>query len=71
LAGVDFEKLGLPNHPDRSYAANSETVQHTIYAGLVAPTALLGGLMFLIHRAQSRTKQELLEQERQRQDDEV
>ncbi len=50
LAGVPFEKLDLPNIPERSFASISETIQHTVYKGMVAPLALLGGLMFVSHR---------------------
>ncbi len=46
LSGVPFEKLGLPTLPERSYAAVSETIQHTLYKGLFAPIVVLGGLMF-------------------------
>lgn len=50
LAAVPYENLGLPDLPERSFAARSETVQHTIYAGMVAPLALLGGLAFVVRR---------------------
>ena len=50
LAAVPYEHLGLPDLPERSFAARSETVQHSIYAGMVAPLALLGGLAFVVRR---------------------
>lgn len=50
LAGVPFGKLDLPDMPERSYASISETIQHTVYKGLIAPLALLGGLMFISRR---------------------
>ena len=50
LAGVPFEDLDLPNIPERSFASLSETIQHTVYKGMVAPLALLGGLMFVSRR---------------------
>ena len=50
VAAVPFEKLGLPILPERAFAATSETVQHTVYKGFVAPLALLGGLTWLVHR---------------------
>ena len=50
LAGVPFEKLDLPLLPERSFAAASETIQHTVYKGMLAPLALLGGLMFVVGR---------------------
>ena len=40
LSAVDFEKLGLPNLPEYSYAAKSEKIQHTIYKGMIAPIAI-------------------------------
>lgn len=51
LAGVPFEKLGLPTLPANSYAAVSEGFQDTVYQGMLAPLALLGGLMLLAHRS--------------------
>ncbi len=50
LAGVPFDKLDLPIIPERSFASISETIQHTVYKGMVAPLALLGGLMFVSRR---------------------
>ena len=50
LAGVPFEALDLPVLPERSYAAVSETIQHTVYKGMLAPLALLGGLMVVSYR---------------------
>ncbi|HET8746501.1 MAG TPA: hydrogenase 2 operon protein HybA [Ramlibacter sp.] len=44
LSAVDFEKLGMPSLPERSTAATSETIQHTLYGGLVLPLLALGGL---------------------------
>jgi len=40
----------LPIIPERSFASISETIQHTVYKGMVAPLALLGGLMFVSRR---------------------
>ena len=50
LAGVPFGDLDLPILPERSYASISETIQGTVYKGMVAPLALLGGLMFVTRR---------------------
>lgn len=50
LAGVPFDKLGYPDLPDRSFASQSETLQHTIYYGLVAPIGFLGGLAWMAKR---------------------
>ncbi|MDH4002085.1 MAG: hydrogenase 2 operon protein HybA [Xanthomonadales bacterium] len=50
LAGVPFGKLDLPEIAERSFASVSETIQHTVYKGLIAPLALLGGLMFISRR---------------------
>ncbi|MBK8509849.1 MAG: hydrogenase 2 operon protein HybA [Candidatus Competibacteraceae bacterium] len=51
LTGVPHEKLGLPALPDHSSAAVTEGVQHTIYKGMIAPIALLGGLVMLARRS--------------------
>jgi Fe-S-cluster-containing dehydrogenase component len=48
LAGVPFAKLGMPDLPERSFAARSETVQHSIYAGMVAPALGVIALMAII-----------------------
>jgi Fe-S-cluster-containing dehydrogenase component len=50
MAGVPFEKLGLPALGDDSRARLSETIQHTVYHGMMAPTLLLGGLVYAAYR---------------------
>jgi Fe-S-cluster-containing dehydrogenase component len=50
LAAVPFEKLGMPTLPDRSYASRSETLQHTLYGGLIMPLAFLGVLTYAAKR---------------------
>jgi len=50
LAGIPFEKLGLPALEERSDAQRSETIQHTIYKGMIAPIVLLGGLIYVVHK---------------------
>ncbi len=43
---VSFEKLGLPDVPEDPIPETSETVQHTLYKGFVAPAALFGLFTF-------------------------
>ncbi|MBA3904034.1 MAG: hydrogenase 2 protein HybA [Rhodocyclaceae bacterium] len=50
LSGVPFEKLGYPDLPPRSDARASETLQHTLYGGLIAPLAFLGVLSYVAKR---------------------
>lgn len=50
LSAVPFDKLGMPTLPERSYAATSETMQHTLYGGLLAPLAFLGVLTYVAKR---------------------
>ena len=50
LSAVPFEKLGLPALLDRSFASVSETIQHTLYKGLIGPAVLLAGLAFAAFR---------------------
>ncbi|GAB3547516.1 hydrogenase 2 operon protein HybA [Noviherbaspirillum agri] len=50
LSGVPFEKLGMPTLPERSFAANSETVMHTVYKGMALPITFLGVLGFIARR---------------------
>lgn len=51
LAGVPFEKLGLPAFSDKSDAVLSETIQHTLYKGMIAPGVVLAGLLFAAYRS--------------------
>ena len=50
LSGVPFELLDKPELPDRSPAATSETIQHGIYYGLLAPMGFLGVLVAAARR---------------------
>jgi Fe-S-cluster-containing dehydrogenase component len=50
LSGVPFEKVGMPALPPYSSAATSETIQHTLYGGLLMPVAVLGALSWVAHR---------------------
>ncbi|RDE19821.1 hydrogenase 2 operon protein HybA [Motiliproteus coralliicola] len=50
LAGNRFEDLGMPDIPELSYAAVSETVQHSIYSNFLAPATVLGGLLYMARR---------------------
>ena len=51
LAGVPFEKLGLPALDEESDARRTETIQHTLYKGMIAPIVFLGGLLYVVHRS--------------------
>jgi Fe-S-cluster-containing dehydrogenase component len=50
LSGVPFELLDKPPLPDVAPARKSETLQHAIYSGLIAPLAFLGTLGILAWR---------------------
>ena len=50
LSAVPFAKVGMPDLPPRSSAATSETIQHTLYGGLIMPFAVLGALTFVARR---------------------
>lgn len=50
LSAVDFEKVGMPRLPPRSSAATSETIQHTLYGGLLMPFAVLGAMTYVARR---------------------
>ncbi|GAB4354915.1 MAG: hydrogenase 2 operon protein HybA [Gammaproteobacteria bacterium] len=54
IAGVPYQKLGLPELPERSYASRSEGVQHTLYNKGILPGAILAGLVYAAHRASKR-----------------
>jgi hypothetical protein len=47
---VTFEKVGMPNLPPYSSAATSETIQHSLYGGLLMPIAVLGALTWVAKR---------------------
>ena len=44
LAGVPFDKLGMPELPNEAPGRETETIQHTLYQGLIAPILLFAGL---------------------------
>jgi len=50
ISAVPFHELGLPRLPEKSAAGKSETLQHTVYKGLIAPGALLAGLLVAAYR---------------------
>ncbi len=50
LAGVPFEKLGLPKLPKEAPASFSERIHHTIYKGFIAPVALYAALFCVAAR---------------------
>ncbi len=57
LAGVPFQKLGLPELPPESVASHSETLMHTLYKGMIGPYFLLAGLVYLVFK--NTTKKDL------------
>lgn len=50
LSPVSFQALGLPALGTEPAPALSETVQHGIYQGFIAPVALFGALSFVVWR---------------------
>jgi Fe-S-cluster-containing dehydrogenase component len=44
LSAVSFDKLGMRELPERSFASVSETMQHSLYGYLITPLVVLGGL---------------------------
>lgn len=50
LSGVPFELLDKPTLPDISPASQSETIQHGLYYGLIAPATFLGILVAAARR---------------------
>ena len=47
LSAVAFDKVGMPNLPPNAAAASSETIQHSLYGGLIMPLVVLGALSFI------------------------
>jgi Fe-S-cluster-containing dehydrogenase component len=58
LAAVPFDKLGLPDLPERSAASRSETVQHAVYSGFLAPSLLLLFLLYITNKTVRRAQEE-------------
>jgi Fe-S-cluster-containing dehydrogenase component len=50
LSAVNFQKVGLPDLPPKSSAATSETIQHSLYGGMIMPFAVLAGLTWIARR---------------------
>jgi hypothetical protein len=40
----------MPDLEEAPSAAKSETIQHTLYKGMIAPIVFLGGLVYLVHK---------------------
>ena len=57
-AAVPFSKLGLPSLPDYSQASASESIQHTLYQGLIAPIVIYAGLAAIAFKNRSGDKEE-------------
>jgi Fe-S-cluster-containing dehydrogenase component len=47
LSAVNFAKVGMPDLPPNSSASTSETIQHSLYGGLMLPVVVLGALSFI------------------------
>lgn len=58
LSGVPFDRIGMPDLPERSFAADSETVQHTLYKGMVGPAVILAGLVAVVRRNKKKQDEE-------------
>ena len=54
LSAVPFDRLGLPDIGEDAAPALSETIQHGIYKGFVAPVALYGILAGVMWRNRRR-----------------
>ncbi|HSL92208.1 MAG TPA: hydrogenase 2 operon protein HybA [Candidatus Limnocylindrales bacterium] len=49
-AGIPFGKLGLPDLGDQPVPELSESLQHAVYQGFIAPAVLYGALGLVIYR---------------------
>jgi len=58
LAGVDFEKLGLPELGNDGVGVQARAIQHGIYRGFIAPVALYGILGAVLWRNRRADKKE-------------
>jgi Fe-S-cluster-containing dehydrogenase component len=57
-AGIPFEKLGLPDIGNQPLPELSETLQHAVYQGFVAPIVIYGALGLVIYRNRKRQSSE-------------
>jgi Fe-S-cluster-containing dehydrogenase component len=62
-AGVEFEQLGLPRLPERSYASFSESVSHAPYLHGATPIVLYAGLSWVIRRNKRKQEEAAREEE--------
>jgi hypothetical protein len=62
-AGIPFEKLGLPELGDQPVPELSESLQHAVYQGFIAPAVLYGALGLVIYRNRKRPSEEEEEEE--------
>jgi len=56
--GVPFEKLGLPDIGPEPAPELSESIQHGIYYGMIAPVVLFGAALLAVGKNRSRTDEE-------------
>lgn len=59
LSGVPFANLGYPDLPDRSFASQSETIQHSLYSYMALPLAAFAGLAFAARKSIGHAADEL------------
>ena len=57
-AGIPFEKLGLPDLGDEPVPELTESLQHAVYQGFIAPAVLYGILGIAVYRSWRRERQE-------------
>jgi hypothetical protein len=57
-AGIPFEKLGLPDLGDDPVPELTESLQHAVYQGFIAPAVLYGILGIAVYRSWRRERQE-------------
>ena len=50
LSAVTFAKVGMPDLKPEAAAAASETIQHTLYGGLIMPFVVLGAMTYVAKR---------------------
>jgi len=50
MAGVPFDKLGLPDLPDQSFVRLADAIQYAIYKGMAYPLVVLGALIYMIRK---------------------
>lgn len=58
MAGVPFDKLGLPDLPEESFVRLADGIQYAIYKGMAYPIVVLGALIYMVRKGNNNETKE-------------